>query len=255
MGRKEEGKEKYRALFGEQQPAALLTDPEFQDILSSFVFGEVYEQGGLDDQTRELIALVVLTVNQALPQLRVHVEAALNTGLKSEAVKEAVYQCAPYIGFPKTLCALETVNEVFQAQGVALPLEPQAQTNECNRLEKGLAVQKAIFGEVIDQMRTNAPEGQQHIQDYLSAFCFGDFYTRAGLDLKTRELLTFCIISALGGCESQVKSHVQGNLNVGNSREVLVAAITQCLPYVGFPRALNALSCINEVLKGQEVEE
>ena len=67
------------------------------------------------------------------------------------------------------------------------------------------------------------------------------------LDLKTRELLTLCIISALGGCESQVKSHVQGNLSVGNSKQTLVDAMTQCLPYMGFPRTLNALACINQV--------
>jgi 4-carboxymuconolactone decarboxylase len=63
------------------------------------------------------------------------------------------------------------------------------------------------------------PSNQKHIQDYLSSFCFGDFYTRGGLDLKTRELLTLCIVSALGGCESQVKAHVQGNQNVGMTRK------------------------------------
>ena len=56
----------------------------------------------------------------------------------------------------------------------------------------------SIFGPTIDQMRAAAPEQQKHIQDNLSAFCFGDFYTRQGLDLQLRELLTFCIVSALG---------------------------------------------------------
>jgi 4-carboxymuconolactone decarboxylase len=78
--------------------------------------------------------------------------------------------------------------------------------------------------------------------------CFGDFYTRSGLDLKTRELLTFCIISALGGCENQLRAHVQGNLNVGNDKELLLNTITQCMPYIGFPRTLNAINCINEVV-------
>lgn len=97
-------------------------------------------------------------------------------------------------------------------------------------------------------MRATAPVGQEHIQDYLSAFCFGDIYTRKVLDLQTRELLTLCVISSLGGCESQVKSHVQGNANVGNSKQRLIDALTQCLPYMGFPRTLNALACVNAVL-------
>ncbi|CQR55911.1 hypothetical protein PRIO_3508 [Paenibacillus riograndensis SBR5] len=92
-------------------------------------------------------------------------------------------------------------------------------------------------------LRANkAPANQLHIQDYLSSFYFGDFYTCGGLELKTRELLTLCIISALGGAEGQVKAHVLGNYNVGNDKETLIAAITHCLPYMGFPRTLNALS-------------
>ena len=83
---------------------------------------------------------------------------------------------------------------------------------------------------------------------HLSAFCFGDIYTRTGLDLPLRELLTFCIISALGGCEAQVKAHVQGNAAVGNGKQLLVDALLQMLPCIGFPRTLNALACVNSVL-------
>ena len=86
-----------------------------------------------------------------------------------------------------------------------------------------------------------APENQKNIQDDLSAYRFGDFYTRKFLPIHERELLTFSILASQGGCEGQVKAHVDG-------KEVLLAALTVCLPYIGFPRTLNALSCINEVL-------
>ena len=248
MNRIEKSTEKHTQLFGEGTGGVRATDPGFQDIMSHFIFGEVFYQGNLDDKMRELITLVVLSVNQTLPQLKAHVAAALNIGLTPIEIKEAVYQCAPYIGFPKTLNALSEVNEVFTAKGIALPIESQQTTDEENRLEKGVAVQTAIFGDIIIKMRTNAPTNQAHIQDYLSAFCFGDFYTRDGLSLKTRELLTLCIVSALGGCESQVKAHVQGNKNVGNDKETMIAAITHCLPYMGFPRTLNALACLNEII-------
>jgi 4-carboxymuconolactone decarboxylase len=248
MSRVEKSKEKYKQLFGNGVPAAYTTDPEFQDILSHFIFGEVFYQGNLDDKQRELITLVVLTTNQTLPQLKAHVGAALNVGLTPVEIKEAVYQCAPYIGFPKTLNAIHEVNEVFKAKNIALPIESQKTVDEENRFEKGLATQVELFGDVISKMRENAPENQKHMQDYLSSFCFGDFYTRNGLDLKTRELLTLCIISTIGGCESQVRSHVLGNKNVGNDKETLITAITHCLPYMGFPRTLNALACVNEMI-------
>jgi 4-carboxymuconolactone decarboxylase len=248
MTRVEKSKEKYKQLFGDGVPAATTTDPDFQDILSRFIFGEVFYQGELGDKERELISLVVLTTSQTLPQLKAHVNAALNIGVTPVEIKEAVYQCAPYIGFPKTLNAIAEVNEVFKARNIELPLESQKQVTEENRFEKGLAVQTAIFGDVIAKMRESAPSNQKHIQDYLSAFCFGDFYTRGGLNLKMRELLTLCVINALGGSEGQMKAHVQGNLNVGNNKETMITAITHCLPYMGFPRTLIALSCVNELI-------
>ncbi|HET6872730.1 MAG TPA: carboxymuconolactone decarboxylase family protein [Sporolactobacillaceae bacterium] len=248
MDRIEKSKEKYKQLFGNGVPSAYASDPDFQDILSRFIFGEVFYQGNLDDKKRELITLVVLATNQTLPQLKAHVGAALNSGLTPVEIKEAVYQCAPYIGFPKTLNAIKEVNEVFKSKNIPLPIESQKQVDEHHRFDKGLSVQVEIFGETIAKMQESAPSNQKHIQEYLSAFCFGDFYTRGGLDLKTRELLTLCIVSSLGGAEGQVKAHVQGNLNVGNDKEIVISALTHCLPYMGFPRTLNALACVYEII-------
>jgi len=97
-------------------------------------------------------------------------------------------------------------------------------------------------------MYEESPANQIHIQKYLSANCFGDYLTRRGLDVKTRELLTFSMLLSLGGCEPQLKGHIQGNLNVGNDKAILLSVVTQLLPYVGYPRTLNAIRCLNEVI-------
>lgn len=101
---------------------------------------------------------------------------------------------------------------------------------------------------MIDKMYKESPKNQVHIQKYLSANCFGDYNTHAGLDVKTRELLTFAMILSLGGCEPQLKGHIQGNRNVGNDKETLLSVVTQLLPYLGYPRTLNAIRCLNEVM-------
>nr|WP_319511127.1 carboxymuconolactone decarboxylase family protein [uncultured Draconibacterium sp.] len=248
MDRIELSKKKFEELFGQHAGPLAETDPDLQEMLNRFIFGEVFYQGDLNDKLRELITIVVLTTNQTLEQLQAHVFAALNIGVSPVEIKEAIYQCAPYLGFPKTLNAINKANEVFKAANISLPVESQKTVTEETRFNDGLKVQKSIFGEIIDKMQAMAPENQKHIQNYLSAFCFGDIYTRGTLDLKTRELLTLCILSALGGCESQVKSHVNGNVSVGNDKNILLTAVTQCLPYMGFPRTLNALACINEVI-------
>ena len=252
MDRVELSEKKYKELFGDIKSSAAASDPDFQNILSRFIFGEVSYQGNLSGKMRELITLVALITNQALDQISAHTFASLNIGVSPVEIKEAVYQCAPYLGFPKTLNALARVNEVFEKAGIALPVESQSRVTEDTRFEKGLAVQKSIFGDVIEQMHKNAPENLKHIQNYLSAFCFGDIYTRGGLDLAEREILTLSILITLGGCESQVKSHIRGNASVGNSRDTLISVITQCMPYIGFPRTLNALTCLNEVLSETE---
>lgn len=220
-------------------------DPEFQEIARGFLCGDVTEHGALSDQQKALIRLVALTACQTWKPLARYTLSALDLGASPEQIKETLYQCAPYIGLEKVQCALDEVNQAFQSAGVRCPSSGQSAVTEETRFEKGLAVQREIFGaENINAMRAGAPEELKHIQDYLSAYCFGDFYTRGTLDLKMRELITFCAICCLGGCEPQAKAHAGANLSVGNTRRTLIDALTQCLPFIGFPRTLNALACI-----------
>ena len=218
-----------------------------QNIFNNFVYGEVYNHGNLEPKLRELITLVSLTASDGNNMIAEHVEAALNVGASAIEIKEALYQCAPYVGFPRVFTVLEEANKVFKDKNIKLPLKSQATVNEETRFEKGLSVQTNIFGNIILDMHKNAPENQKHIQNYLSAMCFGDFYTREGLDMKTRELLTFIMIISLGGQEAQATGHARGNLSVGNSKDTLIEAVTQCIPYIGYPRTLNAITIINGI--------
>lgn len=85
-----------------------------------------------------------------------------------------------------------------------------------------------------------------HVNRWLAANCFGDYYTRTGLDLKQREMITFCFLAAQGGCEPQLTAHAKGNMNLGNDAAFLTKVVSQCLPYIGYPRSLNAISCITK---------
>lgn len=152
------------------------------------------------------------------------------------------------MGIAKAFDFIHATNEILQSRGVQLPLESQSTTNPATRFEKGLTLSKSVFGKMIDEMYEQSPENQRHLQKYLSANCFGDYYTRTGLDMKMRELLTFSMLLSLGGCEPQLKGHIQGNVNIGNDKETLLSVVTQLLPYIGYPRSLNAVRCLNEVL-------
>jgi 4-carboxymuconolactone decarboxylase len=225
--------------------------PEFEAVKNNFIYGEVRSQGNLTLKQRLLITIATLVTVEG-NDLERQITSALKQGLAPIEIQEVFHQAAPYIGFAKAEKGLQVFLNVLMEQGVSLPLSQQATVTEDDRLEKGIQAQKSIFGPHIDTMRANAPENQKFMQDYLSAFCFGDTYTRTGIDLKTRELLTFIFIISLGGCDSQAKSHVIGNLAVGNDQDLLFNAVAQCLPYIGFPRTLNAYTAINEILKAQE---
>ncbi|MCM1008439.1 MAG: carboxymuconolactone decarboxylase family protein [Ruminococcus flavefaciens] len=225
-------------------------DFDFTEIQKAFLSSEIAENGLKDTKTNALICLACLTAIQTLNEIPEKVKEALKCGATVTEIKEALYQTVPYIGFPRVKEALAVVNETFLAENIDPAEISQSTVTPQTRFEKGLAVQQQIFGkEHIDTMRENAPQETKHIQDCLSANCFGDYYTRGTLDLKMRELITFTVICSIGGCEPQAKAHAAANLSVGNTKQLLIDCITTCLPYIGYPRTLNAISCINEVCK------
>ncbi|HUJ42753.1 MAG TPA: carboxymuconolactone decarboxylase family protein [Opitutaceae bacterium] len=238
---------RHEELFPNQESELQNTDPEFIELFDNWAFDEIIGQSKLDTKTRVMLILASTIAAQALGEYRVMVGAALNVGLTPVEIKEILYQSIPYVGVAKVLDFLHATNEVLQNKGISLPLAGQSTTTPATRYEKGLALQKAIFGEMIDKMRQQSPKDQMHIQNFLAANCFGDYYTRHGLEIKTRELLTFALLISLGGCEPQVKGHVAGNLKVGNDRTRLIDVATQLLPFIGYPRTLNALRAIDEV--------
>lgn len=224
------------------------TDPELIEVFDNFAFDEVIGQDNTNTKTRVMMIMASTIGSQALTEFRMMANAALNVGVTPIEVKEIVYQSVPYVGIAKMIDFIYATNEILTERSVKLPLEGQSTTDNQTRLEKGLTKQKEIFGDMIDQLYENSPKDLLHIQHYLSANCFGDYVTRNGLDVKTRELITLSFLIALGGTESQIKGHIRGNANVGNDRQALINLMTQLLPYVGYPRTLNAINCLNEVL-------
>jgi len=237
----------HEELFPNRKSKLAETDPELIEVFDNFAFDEVLQYGNLDTRTRLMVILATMIACQALAEYKVMLGGALNVGVTPVEVKEIVNQAVPYVGMAKVYDFIHATNEILESRGVKLPLEGQATTTPETRFEKGYAVQKAIVGERLEKMYADSPADQIHIQRYLSANCFGDYVARAGIDLPTRELLTFSMLLALGGCEPQLKGHVQANLTVGNDKERLLSVVTQLIPYVGYPRALNAIRCLNEV--------
>ena len=223
-------------------------DPEFSERMEAFL-QEVRSEPGqeLPARTRSLAVLAALLGCQGLDEFRRALPEALEAGLAPVEVKEAVYQAVDYLGIGRVRPFLTAVNEILLARGVALPLPGQATTTMEDRLQKGEQAQVDIFGE---GMRGAWKQG--HVNRWLAANCFGDSYTRGGLDLKDREMITFCFLAAQGGCEPQLTAHAGGNMNLGNDEAFLTRVVSQCLPYIGYPRSLNALACVRKAAEAEK---
>ena len=249
MDRIERTDQKVEELFRMPAAGEEGTDPEFMQILQRYIFGDLCYTGSLDNRMRELVTITVLTTIQALPQLKAHLNACLNVGCTPVELREAVYQCAPFIGFPRTLNAIGVLNEVLTDRGVSLPLPKQGTVADEERYEKGLALQIPVYGDEIKGRYTWLPKPfNEAVPRFLTEHCFGDFNTRTGLDQKTRELLTVVLLAALGGAEVQVKSHVAGALKTGSTKEEVVCALVHASAYMGIPRLFNALNTCKELL-------
>ena len=224
------------------------TDLEFTERLEQFAFHEVVNEEGqqLDDVTRHMAVLAALLGCQGLDEFKLELARALDAGLTPVMVKEVVYQAVDYLGIGRVRPFLNAVNEILEARGIKLPLEGQATTTMENRLEKGAQAQVDIFGEGMKDAWKNG-----HINRWLAANCFGDYYTRTGLNLAQREMITFCFLAAQGGCEPQLTAHAGGNMNLGNDKEFLIKVVSQCLPYIGYPRSLNAINCVNKAAENR----
>lgn len=223
-------------------------DPEFHEIFKNFAFDEVYEHSTLTEKESVLVTLASLIACQSPKAFKKILLSAINKYVTPEEVKELLYQSVPYVGFGRAHNFFGVTIKVFNKKGIEMPLENRSNTTPENRRKKGRELQDRYFGaEMIQMMNDNTPEGQKHFNTFLEGFCFGDFYTRDGLNDQQRELITFVFIATLGGCENQLRSHTQGNLAVGNKKEDLISAITIIMPYIGFPRTLNALAIVNEI--------
>ncbi|MFV0559564.1 MAG: carboxymuconolactone decarboxylase family protein [Enterococcus sp.] len=223
----------------------LRTDPEFIERFDNFAFDEVLHEIDLDDRVRFMAILASLIGSQSIDEYKAMVPAAMNFGVTPIEIKEIVYQGAAYQGIGRLFPFLKATNEIFTANKIALPLEGQATTTMENRLEKGAETLVDIVGNQMEDFATSGPKETQHINKWLTDNCFGDYYTRTGLNYRQREMITFCFLAAQGGCDPQLTSHAATNMRIGNDKEFLIKVVSQLVPFIGYPRSLNALACVD----------
>lgn len=246
----EYARQQIRRLFSQRSAVnTLKSDPELTQIFDNFAFDEAlkFTEGPVLEKTRVMCIFVSTIGCNAMREFKVYVDVCLNVGIKPREIREVIYQTVPYVGFSKMIDFLLEMNEVFANNDIKLPLDDQSTTTPETRRAKGKEWIDGIFGAgTADNMEKNAPKGQEHIVEFLESYCFGDFYTRKGIDMQHRELVTFCLLASMGVAQPQLESHGFGCKNMNISKKEMVAVLTGMLPYIGFPKTLNALTAVNK---------
>ena len=115
--------------------------------------------------------------------------------------------------------------------------------------ERGERLLRKVDGDkVADNLLRAYEDVAPDFTRYLVEFAFGEIYARPG-DLRHRELIAISSLATMGGCDPQLETHVHGAFNAGLTEAEIVEAVMTLIPYIGFPRALNAMAVVKRVVE------
>ena len=197
--------------------------------------GDLEKISPLDGRIKEMTNLMSIIASGALSLFKKEIKEQNNLTILE--IEEVVIQAVPYLGYSKAFeffAILDTSSYV--------PIKDSEE-----RLKEGIDLQVEIFGENMKDFYKSGDEYSRNINYLLAKNCFGDYYSRGYLSVKERELLTFVALLNLGTIP-QLKAHIKGNFNVGNDKALLLKVILNNVFYVGYPRSLNAINALKEVV-------
>ncbi len=235
-----------RAEMGQAGATELV--PGLDDLLAEVVYAGIWDRPGLAKADRAICTLAALSVLQRLVPLKTMTATALDLGLAPRNILEVFVQVGLYAGFVTTETSAAVAHEVFAARGLTVPPEPP-RSDSLEELDRiGREVMAKLHGERGTQGYA-APGNAITGELYPSAirYGYGELWSRPCLDHRQRMLCAIAGFCAMG-LESQLRKFGQSALNVGLSRQEIVEAVIQTGPYGGFPRALNGLAILSEVL-------
>ena len=235
-----QGEAMLRNLFGSAaQP------PGLANLLTEAAYGGIWTRPGLSIPDRLICSIAALAVGPRLKALRRHLGAALDHGLRAEAIREILVQASLYSGFSAAEETLPLAGEVFAERGIQFPADPPEDVSLEALDQQGAAFMAALHGSRATQGYAS-PDNPVTGQLYKAAirYGYGEIWARPGLERRQRALVAIASFTALRMAE-QVAKFGASALNIGLTKTQVIEAIIQTAPLTGFPPALNALGAIS----------
>jgi 4-carboxymuconolactone decarboxylase len=230
--------------------------PDLGKFIIEYAFGDIYTRDGLDLKSKEIAVVAALTaMGTAQPQLKVHINGALNTGSSINEVKEVILQMAVYSGFPSCLNGMNALKDVLnerQEHGIKDEIGKTA-TNaiQMDRLKLGEQELSKLDSAQVDRLKNAYNDFSPELVKLTLEFGYADIFSRDNLNPKHRQIATIAALTALGNAQPQLKFHINAGLNIGLTVENVKEIMLLMSVYSGFPSAVNGTNILKEVVNEQ----
>lgn len=227
--------------------------PDLARFIIEYSFGDVYCLDSLDNKSKEITAVSSLIAQGAIPQLKVHLNGALNTGCSITEVKEVILQMSVYTGFPRSINAMNAFREVLterKSKGIndREGNIPNQEPDTINRYSKGAEALSHLDSLQAQRMEEAYRDFSPELVQFTLEYAFADIHSRKGLDRRYRQIATVAALATLGNAPSQLKFHITGALNVGVTADEIKEIMLLMTVYAGFPAAINGMHALKEVV-------
>jgi 4-carboxymuconolactone decarboxylase len=222
--------------------------PDLAKYIIEFSFGDIYSRKSTDLRQKEIAVVAALTaLGNAVPQLKVHINGALNVGCSPEEIVEVIIQMSGYSGFPSSINGINAFKEVIKDRKINFT--PVKYVNEADRFQIGSQFLSKLEKNQVQILKENLDDIAPDLVDYIVAYGYGDIYSRKILDLKMRQIATIAALTAMGTAKSQLAFHIKAGLNVGLTKDEIIETIILMVVYAGFPAAINGINAVKDVFK------
>ena len=228
--------------------------PDLVKYMVEYAFGDIYSRDGLDLKSKEIAVVAALTaLGNAEPQLKVHMNGALNVGCSINEIKEVILQMSAYSGFPTCINAMNALKNILNErhkQGMSDNIGENP-TNEIapttDRYAVGVAELSKLDSMQVERLERAYNDFSPDLVKYI-IHSYADIFTRNNLDIKYRQIATIAALTALGNAQPQLKFHINAGLNIGLTAEEIKEIMLLLTVYSGFPSAINGMNILKDIL-------
>ena len=211
----------------------------------------------LDLKSQGIVAIAVRAAQGDLERLKVEIHAGLDQGLTVNQIKESLVHMYAYCGFPRSIRGLQTLMEVLEdrkSKGIKEVWGNEATViaDERSKYDRGKEILGKLTGISQEQPRKGYAAFAPEIEIFLKEHLFADLFERDVLTYSERELVTISVLSAIGGVEPMLQSHMTICLNIGITPEQLKQFASIIAAKVGEKEGAIAQSILEKVLDNRK---